>query len=149
MIAFQWEIKNPFVLETYNCTRLLAVKKPTTLQAQVQDLLLPYVPQFLLLQQGSCYVHEVKTTIHIIQTKLQVGSENSSHWTSAKLPSSNTLFFSKYLFFISLSKTLEWNSQVKLCWWQTISICGYFVSNIWNFGTPLSMLQGQSCFPER
>lgn len=28
-ITFQWEIKNPFLLETYNCTRLLAVKKHT------------------------------------------------------------------------------------------------------------------------
>jgi len=49
----------------------------TTLQAQLQDLLQPYVPQ--ILQQGSCYVHEVKTTVHIIQTKPQVGSETSSH----------------------------------------------------------------------
>lgn len=65
------------------------------------------------------------------------------------LPSSSTQFFSKCWFFIWLPVTLEWNSRVELCWWQIISICAYFVSNIRNFGTSQSILQEQSCFPER
>lgn len=55
-----------------NCTEILAVKPTqnpsTTLQAQLQDLLLPYAPQFFLLQQD-------RTTIHKVQPELQVGSE--------------------------------------------------------------------------
>lgn len=39
-----------------------------TLQAQLQDLLLPYAPEFLLLQQEG-------TTILKVQPELQVGSK--------------------------------------------------------------------------
>lgn len=112
------------------------------LQAQLQDLLLPYAPQFLLLQQD-------RTTIHKVQPKLQVGFEIlPTELLPSSLPSSSTCFFSKHWFFLWLPVTLEWNSWVELCWWQIISICAYFVSNIWNFGTSQSILQGQSCFPE-